>query len=352
MKLTYNKIIDNDIDEILSESLDWNAFAGKSVLVTGANGMLPAYIVYALLGLNETLLKNNKLKVYANVRNYEKAKDKFSLFLNRDDFELIVKDVVEFIDFNKHIDIVIHAASQASPKYYGIDPVGTLKANTIGTMNMLELAKKNNCERFLFISSGEVYGVLDGTIPVIDEKYTGNVDITNVRSCYAESKRMGETMCVSYARQYGIHVNMIRLAHTYGPGCALDDGRVFADFVRNVINGEDIVVNSDGSAKRCFMYVTDMIKGLFYVLLKAESCESFNVSSMEETSIKDLATMLCSFYPEKHIKAYFAMVKDDKAYMKSKSTSIVLANKKLSDLGWKQTVAVNDGFRRMIESYS
>ena len=114
--------------------------------------MLPAYIVYALLGLNETLLKNNKLKVYANVRNYEKAKDKFSLFLNRDDFELIVKDVVEFIDFNKHIDIVIHAASQASPKYYGIDPVGTLKANTIGTMNMLELAKKNNCERFLFIS--------------------------------------------------------------------------------------------------------------------------------------------------------------------------------------------------------
>ncbi|MCF0124184.1 MAG: NAD-dependent epimerase/dehydratase family protein, partial [Clostridia bacterium] len=282
---------------------------------------------------------------------FEKAKIKFNKFFNRDDFKLVVHDVAGFLRYDEHIDIIIHAASQASPKYYGIDPVGTLKANTVGTLNMLELARNNKCEKFLFISSGEVYGVLDGSIPLIDEKYTGNVDITNVRSCYAESKRMGETMCVSYAHQYGLHVNMIRLAHTYGPGCALDDGRVFADFVKNVLNGENIIVNSDGSAKRCFMYVTDMIKGLFYVLLRAESKESYNVSSMEETSIKELANILCSLCPEKQISASFAENKDDKTYMKSKSTSIVLSNAKLCQLGWKQKVSVEDGFKRMIGSY-
>lgn len=351
MGITGNKIIDADIEEITSEALNWSYFAGKHILVTGANGMLPAYIVYTLLGLNETVLNGRPCKVTANVRNYEKAKSKFERFLNRDDFQLLLKDVTELTEFCGNVDIVIHAASQASPKYYGTDPVGTLKANTIGTMNMLELARKNGCEKFLFFSSGEVYGVLDGSIPVVDEKYTGNVDITNVRSCYAESKRMGETMCVCYSQQYGLHVNMIRLAHTYGPGCSLDDGRVFADFVKNIVNGENIIVNSDGSAKRCFMYVTDMIKALFYVLLKGKDREAYNISSAKETSVRELAELLCGLYPEKQLHAEFKKTKDDNLYMKSKSVVGKLDNAKLCSLGWKETVPVKDGFARMIQSY-
>lgn len=351
MKTTGNTIIDTDLEEIVSEPLNWECLAHKNIIITGANGMLPAYIVYTLLALNDTCLKEKKCKIIANVRNYDKAKRKFEKFFSRDDFQLLLKDVSELTEFCGKLDIVIHAASQASPKYYGTDPVGTLKANTIGTMNMLELARKNGCEKFLFFSSGEVYGVLDGFVPVIDETYTGNVDITNVRSCYAESKRMGETMCVCYAQQYGLHVNMLRLAHTYGPGCALNDGRVFADFVRNIIDNENIVVNSDGSAKRCFMYVTDMIKALFYVLLKGENKEAYNVSSTKETSIKELAEMLCGLYPERHLHAEFSENKDDNLYMKSKSSVGKLDNAKLCELGWKQTVSVEDGFRRMIQSY-
>ncbi|MCM1321748.1 MAG: NAD-dependent epimerase/dehydratase family protein [Bacteroides sp.] len=351
MKLTDNTIIDSDLEEIVSEPLNWEYFANKTVIITGANGMLPAYIVYALLALNDTCLKEKKCKIIANVRNYDKARIKFEKFLNRNDFQLLLKDVTELAEFCGSVDIVIHAASQASPKYYGIDPVGTLKANTIGTMNMLELAKNNKCEKFLFFSSGDVYGVLDGAVPVISETYTGNVDITNVRSCYAESKRMGETMCVCYAHQYGLHVNMLRLAHTYGPGCALDDGRVFADFVRNIINKENIRVNSDGGAKRCFMYVTDMIKALFYVLLKGKNKEAYNISSVKETSIRELAEMLCGLYPEKLLHAEFSETKDDNLYMKSKSTVGKLDTTKLCGLGWKQTVSLEDGFKRMIQSY-
>lgn len=351
MTTTGNTIIDNDLEEIISEPLHWEYLAHKNIIVTGANGMLPAYIVYTLLALNDTYLKEKKCKIIANVRNYDKAKRKFERFLNRDDFQLLLKDVSELTEFCGKLDIVIHAASQASPKYYGTDPVGTLKANNIGTMNMLELARKNNCEKFLFFSSGEVYGVLDGSVSVIDETYTGNVDITDVRSCYAESKRMGETMCVCYAQQYGLHVNMLRLAHTYGPGCALDDGRVFADFVRNIIDNENIIVNSDGSAKRCFMYVSDMIKALFYVLFKGKNKEAYNVSSTKETSIKELAEMLCGLFPEKQLHAEFSETKDNNLYMKSKSTVGKLDNAKLCGLGWRQTVSLEDGFRRMIQSY-
>lgn len=351
MNLTNNKIIDSDIEEILSEKLDWKFFAGKSVLITGANGMLPSYLVYTLLGLNETVLKSEPLVVYANVRNKNKAEEKFASLLKRDDFKLVVKDVVELTSFEEKIDIIIHAASQASPKYYGVDPVGTLKANTIGTMNVLELAKNKNCEKLIFVSSGEVYGILDGSIPVVDEKYTGNVDITNVRSCYAESKRMGETMCVSYAHQYGLIVNMIRLAHTYGPGCSLDDGRVFADFVKNIVNNQNIKINSDGSAKRCFLYVTDFVKGVFTVLLKGKNCEAYNICSVKETSIRELAKLLCGLYPEKNLKAEFLETKDDNNYIRSKSTSGLLSNEKLKQLGWNEIVGVREGFFRMVESY-
>jgi len=217
------------------------------------------------------------MMIFALARNRKKANKKFAQFVSRKDFQVIIADVSEPVQLHEKISIIIHAASQASPRYYGIDPVGTLKANTLGTANMLDLAKNCGAKRFLYISSGEVYGVLDGSLNVITESYTGNVDITNVRSCYAESKRMGETMCVCWSHQYRFHVNMLRLSHTYGPGIGLDDGRVFGDFVKNGIHNEDIVLNSDGKTKRRFVYITDMIAGLFRVLFYGENGHAFNI---------------------------------------------------------------------------
>lgn len=350
MYITGNRIIDEDVENILDEKLDWNYFSGKSILVTGANGMIPSYIVYTLLGLNEKLLLKNPLKVFALVRNKEKAEKKFFGLLNRSDFTLIVKDISNYVEDKNRYNIIIHAASQASPKFYGVDPVGTLKANTIGTMNLLEIAKKNQTEKFLFVSSGEVYGILDGSVKFIDESYTGNVDCTNVRSCYAESKRMGETMCVCYSHQFGIHTNMIRLSHTYGPGCSLDDGRVFADFVKNVVNGENIVLNSDGSAKRSFLYITDMIKALFYILIKAESGNAYNIASETETSILDLAK-ICSDISKHKSEVRFAKNVFSQGYLKSQSSSASYNVEKLKALGWKEKVTIKNGFERMILSY-
>ena len=348
MNFTENPIIKEDIDKIISSIDDWSYLSDKTILVTGANGFIPSYIIYTLCGLNEILPK--PINIIALVRNRNKAENKFKSIIGHPNFKLIISDVSD-VKLDEHVDIIIHAASQASPKYYGKDPVGTLKANTIGTYNLLEQAVEQNTEKFLYISSGEVYGVLDGSIPIIQENYAGNVDVTEVRSCYAESKRMGENMCVCFSHQYNIHSNMIRLSHTYGPGVNLDDGRVFADFANCAVNNKNIILNSDGSAKRSFLYITDMIIGMFKILLKAPNCEAYNISAETQTSILELANIICELYPEKQLQIEFKE-NNDKNYIRSNSTSAELCNEKLKQLEWEQTIEISEGFKRMIDSYS
>ena len=189
-------IINEDLARIIDQPIDWLNLAEKHVLITGANGFLASYIVRSLLHLNDTILKQKPVIILAVVRNLKKSKAHFEEFAERKDLILIHQDITIPFDIEFPVDIIIHAASQASSTFFGADPVGTLKANTIGTSYLLDLAKKKQVENFLFFSSGEVYGVLDDEIDCADEQYPGNVNFLDVRSCYAESKRMGETMCV------------------------------------------------------------------------------------------------------------------------------------------------------------
>lgn len=339
-----NRIITEDIERVLSDDINWEQLKGKTVLVTGASGFIGSYIV-------NTLLVKGNIKVIALGRTKEKLDKKFEERLGSKNLKILVQDVSEPIDCEDKIDFIIHAASQASPKFYGKDPVGTLKANTIGTYNLLELARKNNVEKFLYFSTGSVYGNSNDKTPPYTEDYTGNVDITDVRSCYAESKRMGETMCVCYSHQYGFPVNMIRISHTYGPGISLDDGRVFADFVGNIVRGENIVLNSDGSAKRSFVYITDMLRAMFRVLLNGENQNAYNIASEKETSILELANTLIDLYPEKGLKVEFKEGVFVDGYIRAQSTRGNWVTTKMQSLGWQQEIDVKTGFKRMVESY-
>ena len=189
--MTANKVIIEDLHGIYYSNIDWEKFCNKTVLITGANGFLPAYIVQSLLFANYINPSLN-IKVVALVRNIDKAKIKFKDYLDNKSLEFIIQDVCNAITITGKIDYIIHAASQASPKFYGVDPVGTLSANVIGTRNLLELAKKNNVESFLYFSSGEVYGQVENEHNPVKENYHGYLDPMMVRACYGESKRMGE----------------------------------------------------------------------------------------------------------------------------------------------------------------
>jgi len=345
-----NPIIEEDLKFITDSTLPWELLEGKNILISGAGGFLPAYLVKTVLFLNENRFKN-KAKIFALDRNKETIINRFAAYKNRTDLMFIIQDVCEPINIKDEIHFIIHAASQASPKYFGKDPVGTLSANVLGTRSLLEFARVKKVESFLFFSSGAVYGEVSEKDMPIKENIYGYIDPTSVRSCYTESKRMGETMCISWFHQYGVPAKIVRPFHTYGPGISLDDGRVQADFVSDIVNNRNIIMKSDGSAIRPFCYIADATVGFFIVLLKGKNGEAYNVSdSREEISILNLANLLIGLFSDKNLKVEKKEV-IEKGYIKGRITRHSPDISKIAKLGWKPRHSLKIGFIRTIRSF-
>lgn len=342
-------MINDDFNSILNSNIDWAKFKNKTILITGANGFLPAYMTKTLLMLNDNVLRDNPCKVIVLARNEKHTKNIFSEYINKKELKIIIQDVSSKINIFEKINFIIHAASLASPKYYKISPVDVILPNIIGTKNMLELGVKNNTEGLLYFSSGEVYGELpDDTI--INENTFGHLNPTSVRACYGESKRMGENLCISYGHQYDIPVKIVRPFHTYGPGMKLDDGRVFSDFVNNIVSNENIELKSDGSFIRPFCYLADATIAFFKVLLDGKRNEAYNVANPDcSVSIKELAIILTNLFPEKKLMVSFKKQNID--YLKSSVKGNIVNINKLKKLGYQPTTSIENGFKKTIRSY-
>ena len=313
------------------------------------------WIPSCLYGGDSPVLNRSTLakpaRVIALVRNAERARERFADYLDRDDLQIVVQNVADPLLFQEPFDYVIHAASQASPVYYRTDPVGTLSANVMGTHHLLNAAQRYAARGFLFFSSGEIYGILKGTSGAVAEHDGGFLDPTDVRSCYGESKRMGETMCVAWAQQFGVPTRIVRPFHTYGPGMRLDDGRVFADFVRDILKGGPIILQSDGSARRSFCYLADATLGFFTVLLHGATGEAYNVANPSgECSIAELAERLAAEYRDEGVTVE-RRHRADSVYVPSPILSTVPNVDKLRALGWQITWSIEKGFRRTVDSY-
>jgi nucleoside-diphosphate-sugar epimerase len=322
---------------------------GKKVLISGANGLVPSYILETLIYLNETARAG--IDVIALVRNQERAMLRLGHLANRSDLKIVVQDVLDPYSGPGSVDFLIHAASQASPASYSRDPVGTFAANTMGTWRMLEVARDSRSEGFLFLSSGEVYGrIADPSVPVSETAF-GPIDPLMVRSCYAEGKRGGETLCACWHSQFGIPAKVARLSHTYGPRMDLNDSRVFADFVADVVAGRDIAMKSDGSARRPFCYLADAIEGIFTVLLRGENGEAYNVGTDSEISILELAELLCQLFPERKCRVIRQKRSFDDPYLASSTSGGHFDISKIRSLGWEPTTDMAKGFWRTVKSY-
>ena len=224
-----NEIIYEDMQVLYnSEIIDWERFRNKTILITGAYGTIASYLVFMLIFLNE-LKQDYNVKIVALVRDEKKLRKRFYKYIDKDYFLIYKGDLKEEIKINNvKVNYIIHAASYAGTQQFIEDPVGVIVPNTIGTYNLLEYAKKNGIEGFLFLSSNSIYGVNDDkniteqNYGVVDDKNIteqnyGVVDPLNMRACYIESKRLGEQMCSAYFRQYGIKTKIVRISHTYGP---------------------------------------------------------------------------------------------------------------------------------------
>ena len=352
---SFRKIIDEDLNSIAFENLPWERLAGKRVLVTGAGGFIGGYIVRALDSLYRLGRISQPVQITAMARDVTALKSQLSDLHETESIEFVQWDLSQLaIPAMTAPHYVIHAASQASPRYYGSDPVGTLLPNTVGTAALLSLW--NKCDDpggFMFVSSSEVYGQLPNG-EMIDEMRYGLVDPTTVRACYAESKKMGETMCVAWGHQYKKPVFIVRPFHTYGPGLKRNDGRVFADFIFNAVDGKDIVMNSDGSARRAFCYISDLILGFFYVLFVGEAATAYNVANANadaQLSVLELANLVSNILPNQQLKV---VRKEDVVganYLKSKLDQLMPNTMKLQSLGWQAKIGPASGFLRTIQSY-
>ena len=346
-----NNIIEEDINTICNENLDWAQLSDKNILVTGANGMLASYLIESIL----FLVKYGKIKnvsIIALMRDNEKAKLRFKNYLSEPCLRFIIQDVCDPIDIPDRINIIIHAASPASPKYYGIDPVGTINPNVIGTNNLLKFALEKQVEKFIYFSSGDIYGniVKNGAIAETD---FGTLDPMNIRACYAESKRMGETICASWYSQFNIPIMIIRPFHTYGPGLNLGDGRATTDFAFNIINSQNIEINSDGTAYRTYCYLTDAVIAYFYIIFSKNTGVAYNVGNpFQEYTVKELALAIIDLFPEKFLKIKINPHFHPPESIQATGNRLLPDIRKIQTLGWNPKVDIKTGFRRTILSYT
>ena len=270
-------LLKSDIDEICRRIADpAQAFAGKSVLLTGSRGFLGRYFVEIFARLNETILDQPvTLTAFDNLITSGQEGASIPEIKN---MHFVTQDVTKPIKWDDPLDFVIHAAGIASPYYYRAYPLETLEVAITGTRRMLELAEANSA-RFVFFSSSEIYGDPDPKHVPMAESYRGNVSCQGPRACYDESKRVGETLSYIFHTTYGTNTNTIRPFNVFGPGMQETDYRVLPNFASRIKGGEPLNIYGSGNQTRTFCYITDAMIGFLLVLLKGVSGEAYNIGN-------------------------------------------------------------------------
>lgn len=319
---------------------------GKHFVITGATGLLGRCLVRCLLALRR--LRNIDVSITAVVRNKDKA-----IHLFGDENPALCYYVYDFSQEGTFCppslsaSYLVHLASPTASKYFIDSPVETMNTVFKGMDAVLRYAKSDNIKSLVEVSTLEVYGtILDDSRP-LDEKDQGYLDVLSTRSSYPMAKRAAECLCLSYAKEYGVPVKIARLAQTFGAGVADDDNRVFAQFARNIINNQPIILHTRGELRRCYCYTVDAISAILYVLLKGQDGEAYNVANDETyMSIMEMADYLCEHFG----KESKPRVELQEGLGYSPTTKLRLSTEKICRLGWKPCFDKYTMFDRLIKS--
>lgn len=321
---------------------DYSFLAGKSILITGATGLIGKAIVGTILDWNAKN-PNCAVSIIAVVRDERKA----DFYFKEAHIRYIVGDIrtVDFSDICA--DYIIHGASQTSSKEFVEHPVEVISVAIDGTKHILEYAAKARVKGFIYLSSMEVYGTPE-TDEKITEIYGTNIDTMKVRSCYSESKRMCENLCISYMAEYHVPVAIVRLTQTFGEGVEYTDKRVFAEFARCVIEQRDIILKTRGETKRSYLYLYDAISAIFLIIYKDGYGESYNVAN-EDTycSIYEMANLVANKIAKNKIGVKIEEENIEKLGFAPK-LHMNLDTSKIKSLEWRPTTDLEQMFRIMI----
>lgn len=334
--------------------------AGNTLFLTGAGGFLGYYFIKSILAFNDTSdLHPIRLTVLSTFR--QGIPSWLSAFTSRKDLKVLKQNISTYtIPKDQHYDYIIHAASIASPTFYRMYPIETINANVQGLYRILDyllIQKKEGhiLKGMLNFSSSEIYGdPTEGNIPT-KEDYRGNVSCTGPRACYDESKRFCETLCVNFTRVYNLPIKSARPFNNYGPGMKITDGRVIADFSKNIIDGKDIIMFSNGNPSRTFCYVADALVGYLKILTKGREAEAYNIGvEKPEISVKDLAVKMVDIAHDSfHYKGrvVFEKSRDSHYLSDNPQRRCPVIDKARSELDYNPEISLDEGLYKTLLWY-
>lgn len=347
---TENKVFREDLEKLAeTNSIPWDAFQGKRILITGATGLIGYTLSSALLYYSKT--RNAHIQVVALVRDTERARKKFeSQLAEKCELEFVCGTVEKLPKIEGQIDYIVHGACPTASIYYVEKPVETISSVFMGTRNMLELAKEKGSLGFVYLSSMEVYGQVTDRAPRKEEEL-GYIDLFSVRSGYPESKRLAENLCCAYAGEYGLPATAVRLAQTFGPGVNWDDSRVFAYAARCALAGEDIRLRTSGEKENMYLYTSDAVSAILLLLARGERGRSYNVGNPETyCSVKEMVETAARTLGKGETSV---LTNTDRAAagLYPPESRLKLDIGRLEKLGWKAGIHLPEMFRRMAAGF-
>ena len=336
-----HKLYQDDINRVL-QTKGLEALRGKSILITGATGLIGMFLIDALMTYNKN---GAQIKIYAIGRSAEKAKERLGEYYISEYFCFIEQDVRQPLPDDISVDYIIPLASNTHPLAYSKYPVETIEINVKGAEYALK--KALDCgATVLYPSTVEVYGNARGT-DLFTEDYTGKLNLSNARSCYTESKRVSEAMCQSYISEHNGSVKIARLSRIFGPSMLMSDTKASSQFIQKALNGDDIVLKSDGSQFFSYTYVSDAVSALLHIMLHGEVGVPYNISCDEcNVHLREFAE-LCASWAGKSV--VFDLPSDTEAKGFSIASQAILSNQRLAELGWSGKVNIKDAISRTLE---
>lgn len=339
--------------EWLSTALEQSALPNHTVFITGASGLVGSLLVKAILVYNRHH-PATQITVYAGVRDVEKLTAVLSDTVMPEELThrnvySVVGDISLPLSLPGPCEYIIHTAAPTASRYFLTNPVEVIDSICQGTKQVLELAKAHQVKGMVVLSSMEVFGVV-GTEQRRSENELGYLDLQNIRSCYSEGKRLAECLCAAYAAEYAVPVTVARLAQTFGAGVPAGENRVFAQFARSAVKGENIVLHTTGESVGNYCYTADAIRALLLLLEKGEAGQAYTVVNEDMTmSIRSMAELVAREFSNGRSEVVLEIPKEN-VYGYAPQTKLHLSGKKLRALGWVPTVNMQEAYTRMLSS--